>query len=390
MKIAIVTDTYFPRINGVSVSTRIFAREFCRQGHEVHVHAPAFPDKGEDNEPFRVIRYPSLYLAFEPEDRMGYGFRKEAKAFIGQNYDIVHTQTPFFLGQLAVKWARKSGAKVVHTYHTFYRAYAEYYFWYLPKRLKTYSAEWISKKYCNSCDLIVAPAPHIAREVASYRVKTPIVIIPTGVMLSQFEGKDGHKFRSKMGFSEKEKILLYVGRLADEKNIDFLLRVFARIANEYDNARFVIAGSGPALSGLKDLASRLRVDEKTHFLGYIKGNVLRDCYAAADLFLFASVTETQGLSVLESMAAGVPVVAVGRMGVKDIFEMQKGGIATEPDEDEFFRAVVKMLKEPDLYRQKKMETGSVVKNWSSEAMADRTLNEYEKLLEISVSISGVF
>jgi len=380
MKIAIVTDTYFPRINGVSVSTRIFAREFSRQGHEVHVHAPAFPYEGEDSEPFKVIRYPSLYLAFDPEDRMAYGFRKQAKAFIGENYDIVHTQTPFVLGQLAVKWARKSGAKVVHTYHTFYRAYTEYYFWYLPRRLKNYGAEWFSKRYCNSCDLIIVPAEQMAREVASYRVKSPIAIIPTGVVPSQFKGKDGPKFRAKMGFSKKEKLLLYVGRLAEEKNIDFLLRVFARVAFEFCDARFVIAGSGPALGKLKELAVQLGVGEKTHFLGYIKGNFLRDCYAAADLFLFASVTETQGLVVLEAMAAGVPVVAVDRMGVKDIFSRQRGGITTEPVEEEFFQAVSKMLKNPDLIRQKRIETAEVVKHWSSEAMADRTLKEYEKLL----------
>lgn len=380
MKIAIVTDTYFPRINGVSVSTRIFAREFARQGHEVHVHAPAFPDKTEDKEPFKVIRYPSLYLAFDPEDRMAYGFRKQAKAFIAEKYDIVHTQTPFVLGQLAVKWARKSGAKVVHTYHTFYRAYTEYYFWYLPRRLKNYGAEWFSKRYCNSCDLVIVPAPQMAREIESYRVKRPVAIIPTGVALSQFKGKDGPKFRGKQGFSADEKILLYVGRLADEKNIDFLLRVFARVASKYDNVHFVVAGSGPALAKLKDSAVQLRVDKKTHFLGYVKGNALRDCYAAADLFLFASVTETQGLVVLEAMAAGVPVVAVGRMGIKDIFDRQKGGIVTEPDEEEFFQAVIKMLNKPDFYRQKKFETASVVKDWSSEAMASRTLEEYAKLL----------
>lgn len=380
MKIAIVTDTYFPRINGVSVSTRIFAREFSRQGHVVHVHAPAFPEAGKDDEPFKVIRYPSLYLAFDPEDRMAYGFRKQAKAFIAQNYDIVHTQTPFFLGQLAVKWARKSGAKVVHTYHTFYRAYTEYYFWYLPRRLKTYGAEWFSKRYCNSCDLVIVPSSQMAREVFSYRVKTPIAIIPTGVALSQFDGKNESKFRKKMGFSAAEKILLYVGRLADEKNIDFLLQVFARIEPEFPNIHFVIAGAGPALAKLKELAFQLHIGGKTHFLGYIKGNLLRDCYAAADLFLFASVTETQGLTVLEAMAAGVPVVAVGRMGIKDILERQAGGIMTEPDEEEFYQAVLKMLKDPDMYRQKKSETAGVVKGWSSEAMAGRALKEYEKLL----------
>jgi glycosyltransferase involved in cell wall biosynthesis len=383
MKIAIVTDTYFPRINGVSVSTRTFAREFSRQGHEVHVHAPAFPGAKEDVEPFKVIRYPSVYLALDPEDRLAYVFRKQAKAFVGQNYDIVHTQTPFVLGQLAVKWARKSGAKVVHTYHTFYQAYAEYYFWYLPRRLRTTGIKWLSKRYCDSCDTVIAPSIQMAREIESYRVKTPVKIIPTGVELAQFKGKSGPKFRKKYGFSQSDKILLYVGRLAEEKNIDFLLRVFARAAAEFENTHFVIAGSGPALSKLKDLSAQLHIENQTHFLGYIKGNFLRDCYAAADLFLFASVTETQGLTILEAMAAGTPVVAVNRMGVKDIFAGQLGGIVTEPDEEEFFSAVSRMIKDRRFYEQKKSETTVSVRNWSSEAMADRTLEEYEILLRRS-------
>jgi len=379
MKIAIVTDTYFPRINGVSVSTRTFAREFARLGHEVHVHAPSFPDAAEDKEPFKVIRYPSFYLALDPEDRLAYAFRKQAKAFIAQNYDIVHTQTPFFLGQLAVRWARKSGAKVVHTYHTFYRAYAEYYFRYLPRDLRTYGTKWLSKRYCNSCDLVIVPSAQMAEEVLSYRIKVPVATIPTGVALSRFDGKNGDKFRKKMGFSANEKFLLYVGRLADEKNIDFLLRVFKKLSSGRDNIRFIIVGSGPASAKLKDLAFRLGVEKKTHFLGYIRGNSLRDCYSAADLFLFASVTETQGLTVLEAMAAGTPVVAVGRMGIKDILDCQRGGITAEPNEEEFLQAILRMLEDTDFYLQKKSETIGVAQNWSSRAMADRTLKEYEKL-----------
>src|SRR5882724_2460562 len=108
MKIALVTDTYFPRVNGVATSTRTFAREFVKLGHDVHVHAPAFPGHTEELESYRVVRYPSRYLFFDPEDRLGYAGRRHVDAFLAEKYDIVHTQTPFSLGRPAVKWARKS------------------------------------------------------------------------------------------------------------------------------------------------------------------------------------------------------------------------------------------------------------------------------------------
>ncbi len=381
MKIALVTDTYFPRVNGVSTSTRTFAREFVKMGHEVHIHAPAFPGHAEDNEPFKVVRYPSWYIFFDPEDRLGHAKKAEIQAFVDEKYDIVHTQTPFTLGGPAVKWARKSGAKVVHTYHTLFTAYVEHYLWFLPKFVSIGYAKWFSRNYCNKCDLNVTPSGEMKRELASYGVKTPISVIPTGIPLARFEGADPDKFRRDHGFSATDRLLLFVGRVAEEKNIDFQMRVFKRLSEKVPNAYFVIGGAGPSLEKLQNYAKELGIDGKTRFLGYISGELWRDCYAAADLFFFASLTETQGLVVTEAMAAGTPVVAIARMGIRDVMAEQKGGLTVEPDEEEFYQASLKMLTDDKLYALKKSETLAEAARWSSGAMAKKMLEAYEGLLK---------
>jgi 1,2-diacylglycerol 3-alpha-glucosyltransferase len=381
MKIALVTDTYFPRVNGVSTSMRTFAREFVKLGHEVHIHAPAYPGHVEDAEPFRVVRYPSWYLFFDPEDRLGHASGRQKRAFIGEKYDIVHTQTPFTLGGPAVKWARKSGAKVVHTYHTLFTAYVEHYLWFLPKSLGIRYAKWFSRNYCHTCDLIATPSSEMRKELLGYCIKTPIDVIPTGIPLERFEGRNPEKFRKDNGFSAEDRLLLFVGRVAEEKNLDFTLRVFKRLLQKVPRAHYVIGGAGPSLEKLKGYAKELAIAERVHFLGYIQGELWRDCYAAADLFFFASLTETQGLVVTEAMAAGTPVVAVNRMGIRDVMAEQKGGVTCEPDEEEFYQASLRMLTDPKLYAQKKAETLAEAARWSSGAMARKMLEAYEKLLK---------
>jgi glycosyltransferase involved in cell wall biosynthesis len=383
LKIALVTDTYFPRINGVATSTQIFAEEFAKLGHEVHIYAPAFPNSIDDSENFKVYRFPSMYLFFDPEDRLGLPNKdkKLVQQFIDNKYDIVHTQTPFTIGGPAVKWARKSGAKVVHTYHTLFAAYTEHYLWFLPKALGIWYAESTSRRYCNSCDLLITPSTEMQNVLASYRVQKPIEVIPTGIRLERFIGKDGNRFRKMKGYQPEDKLLLFMGRVAEEKNIDFLLKVVDRLKNKVPHLKFLIAGEGAAKKRLEKMVDELQLQDVVHFAGYLSKEDWRDCYAGSDLFVFASVTETQGLVVTEAMAAGTPVVAVGEMGIKDVMASNKGGLVTKLDEDEFTDAVYRMMTDKALYEQKKSETLAEADKWSSTSMAKRMISAYEQLLK---------
>ncbi len=378
-----MTDTYFPRINGVATSTQIFAEEFAKLGHEVHIYAPAFPNSIDDSENFKVYRFPSMYLFFDPEDRLGLPNKdkKLVQQFIDNKYDIVHTQTPFTIGGPAVKWARKSGAKVVHTYHTLFAAYTEHYLWFLPKALGIWYAESTSRRYCNSCDLLITPSTEMQNVLASYRVQKPIEVIPTGIRLERFIGKDGNRFRKMKGYQPEDKLLLFMGRVAEEKNIDFLLKVVDRLKNKVPHLKFLIAGEGAAKKRLEKMVDELQLQDVVHFAGYLSKEDWRDCYAGSDLFVFASVTETQGLVVTEAMAAGTPVVAVGEMGIKDVMASNKGGLVTKLDEDEFTDAVYRMMTDKALYEQKKSETLAEADKWSSTSMAKRMISAYEQLLK---------
>ena len=383
MKIALVTDTYFPRINGVSASTQIFAEEFGKLGHEVHIYAPAFPNAVDDSEHYKVYRFPSLYLFFDPEDRLPMPGRdkKLVQFFKDQKYDIVHTQTPFTLGGPAVKWARETGAKVVHTYHTLFAAYTEHYLWFIPKAWGINYAKSASRKYCDSCDLIITPSTAMRGALQSYNVKAPIEVIPTGIRLERFKGRDAKRYRELKGYKPSDKLLLFMGRVAEEKNIDFLLKVLKGLKPEIPQLQFLIAGEGPAKKRLEKLVVEMGLSDSVHFAGYLSKEDWRDCYAGSDLFVFASVTETQGLVVTEAMAAETPVVAVGEMGIKDVMASGKGGVMTKLDEAEFSAAVKRMMTDGAFYAQKKGETLAEADKWSSTSMAKRMLEAYERILK---------
>jgi len=383
VKIALVTDTYFPRINGVSTSTQIFAEEFTKLGHEVHIYAPAFPNSIDENNHLKVYRFPSFYLFFDPEDRLGMPWRdkKLVQQFIDNKYDIVHTQTPFTIGGPAVKWARQSGAKIVHTYHTLFAAYTEHYLWFLPKSFGVWYAKSASRRYCNACDLLITPSTEMKNVLLSYDVTKPVEVIPTGIRLERFIGKDRQRFRKVKGYKPEDQVVLFMGRVAEEKNIDFLMRVVHRLKPRVPKLQFLIAGEGAAKKGLEKMTADLKMGDYVHFAGYLSKEDWRDCYAGSDLFVFASITETQGLVVTEAMAAETPVVAVGEMGIKDVMASGRGGLVTRLNEDEFTEAVYKMLTDKKLYAQKRSETLPEADKWSSTAMAKRMLEAYEKLLK---------
>jgi glycosyltransferase involved in cell wall biosynthesis len=212
-------------------------------------------------------------------------------------------------------------------------------------------------------------------------VVKPVEVIPTGIRLDRFDGRDPKRYRKEKGFKLEDKLLLFMGRVAEEKNIDFLLRVVDRLRSRVPNLRFLIAGEGGAKKRLEKMVVEMKLSDRVHFVGYLRRDDWRDCYAGSDLFVFASVTETQGLVVTEAMAAETPVVAVGEMGIKDVMASGRGGLVTRLDETEFSEAVYQMLTDSKLYQQKKSETLGEAAKWSSTAMAKRMIEAYEKILK---------
>ncbi len=377
MNIGIVTDTYRPRVNGVVASIDTFANEFRKLGHNVYIFAPSFPKVQEEKD---LYRFPSLYLFFDPEDRLPIPWNSKIVNKISQlNLDVIHTQTPFTLGIAAIKWAKRNSIPLVHTYHTLFTSYVEHYLKFIPKKWGISWAKGFSRWYCNKCQLIITPSSQMKESVLSYGVKAPIEINPTGINMSKFQTFSGQDFRNKFGVNQDEVMLLFMGRMGREKNVDFLFRVLQRVLKVIPKTRLVVAGEGPAKADLVKLAGDMGLKNNILFLGYFSPQDWVNCYAAADLFTFASITETQGLVVTEAMAVGTPVVAVGEMGVADVMKGDKGGILTKLDEEEFTQSVLKLLADKALYATKKKEAFEWAKEWSSQSMAKRLLKYYENL-----------
>ncbi len=383
MKIAFVTTGYKPRINGMTSSIEAFTQNFTRLGHEVTIVASRYPHYRDEEE--NVVRIGSHYLFFDPEDRLANPWlpssRRIIKRLIAERYDVVHTHTHFFLEMDAIRWARRMGCPIVYTYHTLFENYVRHYAKFFPASTKVALFKWWNILYCRQMDLIFVPSSPVRDMLRSYGVGNRIEVNPTGIDLGKFVTGGGGDFRKQHGISDTTRVLLFVGRIGGEKNIDFLFRVVKRVVKVYPDTLFLLAGDGPARAELTKLARRQGLAGSVKFLGYMTHDTLVPCYDAADLFIFASFTETQGLVLTEAMAVGTPVVAVGRLGVIDVMRGNVGGLMVGLDENDFTAAVLGLLGNPALYAHKRAEALSCARAWSIESMADRMIGFYSDLIE---------
>jgi 1,2-diacylglycerol 3-alpha-glucosyltransferase len=377
-----VSDVYFPRINGVSTSIQIFRRQLAALGHEVLLIAP---DYGPTTEPDPgIIRLPSATVPLDPEDRlMGLKAAKQlAPDLTERRFDLVHIQTPFSAHYAGVALADLLGVPRVETYHTFFEEYLHHYVPLVPKPWTRALARRFSRNQCNALDAVIVPSQAMRTVLADYGVRVPIEIIPTGMELERLAGGDGIAFRQAHQIPLDRPVLVHVGRVAFEKNIGFLLRVLAAVRTRVPEVLLVIAGEGPASAQLRRLALELGVDRNVLFVGYLdRRKALLDCYCAGDAFVFASRTETQGLVLLEAMALGVPVVSTAVMGSRDILDAGRGAVVVAEDEAKFADATVGVLRDPALRARLSAEAVAYTREWSAPAMAARLSEFYRQVVD---------
>jgi 1,2-diacylglycerol 3-alpha-glucosyltransferase len=388
MRVLMVSDVYFPRVNGVSTSIQTFRRDLAALDCETWLIAPEYPAAWRDDD--RVVRQPSRYLVFDPEDRMLQPRATLAACLeLGGDVDVLHIQTPFVAHWIGVKAARRLRVPTVETYHTFFEEYLHHYLPLLPAAAARAFARTVSRRQCNAVDAVVAPSRQLADVLAGYGVTRPIHTIPTGLSLDEFEGGDGRGFRAQHGIAADRPVLLLVGRVAHEKNIGFLLEVLAEVRRSVPNVLLVIAGEGPALAGLRQTAAAAGLLGSVLFVGYLdRRGPLLDCYRAADVFVFASRTETQGLVLLESLALGTPVVSTAVLGTKEVLRDAAGALVVAENVSEFSAAVVNVLTHPEL-RASLASAGRafVAQRWSSQEMAKRLAHLYGDLPRTSCADS---
>ena len=381
MRVLMISDVYFPRVNGVSTSIQTFRHDLAERGCESWLVAPEYPERWQDDA--RVLRQPSRYLAFDPEDRMmKTGATLAACLKLAGKVDVLHVQTPFVAHWIGIKAARELHVPVVETYHTFFEEYLHHYLPLLPASIARALARTFSRRQCNAVDAVVAPSRQLADVLEGYGVTRRIETIPTGLNLDEFTRGDGAAFRASHGIALDRPVMLLVGRVAHEKNIGFLLRVLGEVVRSVPTVLFVIAGEGPALPALRRVAADAGLESHVLFVGYLdRRGPLLDCYRAADVFVFASRTETQGLVLLESLALSVPVVSTAVLGTKEVLANAAGALVVQEDVAEFAAAVTRVLTEPGLRaRLKSAGREFVERQWSSREMARKLLALYEEVV----------
>lgn len=297
-------------------------------------------------------------------------------------FDLIHIQTPFVAHYAGVHLSRRLGLPRVETYHTLFEEYLYHYVPFVPKSWMRALARRFSRNQCNNLDALVVPSEAVLNVLRTYGVSVPIDIIPTGIEPDQLAAGNGAAFRARHGIAPGRLTLVHVGRVAFEKNIDFLLRVLVSVRARIPDVLLVIAGEGPALKHLRGLTARLGLEESVLFVGYQdREQALLDCYRAGDVFVFASRTETQGLVLLEAMALGVPVVAPAILGTRDIVGPGKGALVSALDETEFAAKVVALLTDDALRERLGREAQSHAREWDARRMAERMAEFYARVCE---------
>lgn len=377
-----VSDVYFPRVNGVSTSMETFRTALSVQGVSVQLVVPRYGS--EADEP-GVLRVPGRPVPRDPEDRLVHRrAMNHATLHAATGCDLIHIQTPFMAHPAGIRAARALGLPVIATYHTLFEEYLEHYAPFLPGRWLRGLARRISRYQCNSLDAVIVPSSAMRRRLEDYGVTTPIHVLPTGIPLSRFSAGDGQAFRARHDIAQARPVALYVGRVAFEKNIVFLLEAMAQALVTQPDLLLLITGDGPAVPELKAKAQELGMAHAVRFLGYLDRHTeLQDCYAAADVFVFASRTETQGLVLLEAMAMGLPVIALAEMGTQDILQAGKGCVVPKPEPADFAQAMLALLADPARRNHLAREARHYAQSWSDSAMARQLLSLYQQLVGTS-------
>ena len=340
MRVALFTNNYLPFCGGVTVSVETLRRGLEARGHETWVFAPRFPGPA-DTAP-RTVRYPSIPALTYPEFSLAIPYsRRLARRVRALDFDVFHAHHPFLLGPAARRLARRQGRPLVFTYHTRYDKYAHY----VPLRrsLVEAAARALSTRFAARADAVIAPSAVLKEELRIRGVEAPITVVPTGVDVSRFSPGDQGAARRVRGLDARALLVLYVGRLDREKSVDRVLAAFERIAGTIPRARLVLVGQGTQADGLRRMAAGLSAAGRIAFAGVCAHEELPGYYRAADLFLFASETETQGLVLAEAAACGLPAVAVNAPGCAEVIHDGDTGVLTKSDPAALAEAAIGLL-----------------------------------------------
>ena len=381
MQIAFFTNFYLPVVNGVVRSVESFREALTKQCHNVFVFAQSNGDY-KDEAPF-IFRYPSLPLPIQGEISAVIPVSPFVEQLLPSlKLDVIHTHHPVLLGQTAARRAAELSVPLVFTFHTQYTEYTHYFP--LPQEaiqefLKSAVKNWLIT-FMQKCQHIVIPSESMKEIlVNAYGLRDCYTVIPTGMDLEPYRLADGKALRSRQGWQD-DIVLVSTGRLAIEKNWPTLLQAAQKVYLEHPALRLVLIGDGPEKSALQALAAELGIAERVTFTGEIPFSEVPVHLKAADIFGFASVTETQGLVTMEAIAAGLPMVAVDGSGTRDIVENGRQGFLVPNDPDALAESINRLLESPAKMKNFQRSALKRAKAFDMKRCAKQLVKVYEQAI----------
>ncbi len=370
------SDSALPVLNGVSVSVDALISELRNQGHSVHLftaHFPRYRDADPNTYRFRALETPiskGYPIAYPPFYRMLLKFRRH-------RFDIVHTHTPFIMGMVGLRWAESHDLPIVSTYHTLYDRYA-HYLRILPARYVRFRIAKHTNFYYNSVDHVLTPSEASAKWLRRHSVTTPTCVVPTGIARGPIVERT--EARAALGISPEIRVLLYVGRLAKEKNLGTMLEAASIVFERDSAARLWLVGDGPYRQECVEMVRRLGIGDRVKFVGFVPQADVSRYYAAADLFLFSSITETQGLVVQEAMTHGLPAIVVGGGGACASVVDGENGFIVKNEPTDMAAAVRRVLSDDLLYSRLADLAPRTVRELGVSAMASSVVVVYRQVI----------
>jgi 1,2-diacylglycerol 3-alpha-glucosyltransferase len=383
MKICMMTNTFLPHVGGVARSVHTFSDTMRRLGHQVVVAAPTF--EGDEKVPARVekhvVRLPAIQQFNGSDFSVRLPFTWTVNPVLNAlEPDIVHSHHPYLLGDSALRYAADKNAPVIFTHHTLHEEYTHYVPFDSPE-LKQFVIE-LCTQYANLCDAVIAPSESIARLIKKRGVTVPIEIIPTGIDVKAFASGRRERFRKAHDLPKQAFVVGHLGRLAPEKNLEYLGRAVALFLLKSKDARFLVVGDGPSKDRLPEFFAQENLSDRVILAGKKSGEDLHDAYAAMDAFAFSSFSETQGMVLVEAMAAGLPVVALNASGVREVVRNGKNGFLLHARAGEAaFAARLRSIEQNIALRSRlSAKARSTADDFTEARSAQKALTLYRKVL----------
>lgn len=376
MKIAFFTDTYYPQLNGVTISVDNFAQELRKKGHTVYIFAPKIKKRGKKDE--NLTHLPSLkILSSEPALYMPIptSYKDYAKIF-RLELDLVHAHGNGAFSLLGYQVARMKRIPFLLTFHTQHAKYAHYFL--NGRVIKPRMIETGLRLFANLCDGIITPSEKMKKELVSYGVKKPIHVIPNFVETEEFTHIQKNFLHKKLGLPTTTPLLLSVGRLGREKNFNFVIEMFGELVKKDDKSHLVIVGQGTESKKLKNLVEELKLTHRVHFTGKINKKDMPSVYAGAEIFVFASVSEVHPLVALEACAAGLPLVVAKDDAFTNVVLDKKNGFLLPLQTKLFVEKTLLLLNDNALREQMGKESSRIIdENFPPELLTEMLLKVYK-------------